>query len=256
MSTWDPELYLRFAGERTQPAVDLVARIGPWEPHRIVDLGCGPGNSTAVLRARWPSAEIFGIDNDEAMIARARSDCPDGVWRQCEISVWQPDRPIDLIFSNAALHWVPDHAKLLPQLLEFLSPGGVLAVQMPATGSSPAHRLMDELASAPEWRERLSGRGGMKSMHPPTFYYDVLRPHAASLAQWETDYLQPMDGPAGLVEWLRGTALRPFLEVLPHDDDRALFLQQFQKRLTGAYPTANDGRILVPYRRQFFIARK
>lgn len=254
MPSWDPELYLRFAGERTQPAIDLVARISKERPRRIVDLGCGPGNATEVLRARWPDAEIVGVDVDPAMIAAARASYPDSRWELADVSKWTPEEPFDVVFSNAALQWLPDHAALLPRLLKAVAPGGVLAVQMPAVSESLVHLAVRSVSTEPRWSERLESARNASNMRRPVFYYDVLRPLVATLAQWETEYLHPLEGPDAVIEWVRGTALRPYLEALRDEVERSDFIGKVRARIQDAWTRTSDGHVLLPYRRQFFVA--
>ncbi|MFI5357862.1 MAG: trans-aconitate 2-methyltransferase [Opitutales bacterium] len=256
MATWQSELYLKFAGERTQPAVDLVARISLATPARVIDLGCGPGNSTAVLAARWPQARIVGLDSSEPMLAAARRDFPQGTWVQGDIATWQAPQPFDLVFSNAALQWVPDHETLLPRLLAQLSPGGVLAVQMPANFHDAAHRLMRELAATERWRRHFPTPPREWAVHEPAFYYDLLAPRAARLHLWHTEYLQVMTGPAAIVEWYRGTGLRPWLDALPNDAERAAFVAEYALLIAQAYPPRSDGKVLFPFRRFFMVAQR
>lgn len=254
MAGWDPELYLKFGGERTQPSIDLVSRIAVDRPQRVVDLGCGPGNSTQILRKRWPDATIIGVDSDPNMIAAARREYPEGRWEQQDIADWTADAPFDVVFSNAALHWLTDHETLFPRLLRSVAPGGVLAVQMPSVTASPVHRAIWKIASDARWSDRLAAARNAQTMHPPAFYYDVLRPHVSRLDQWETEYLHPLEGPAAIVDWIRSTALRPFLDALSTDEERQTFVGWLLDSLTDAYPRLADGRVLVPYRRQFLVA--
>jgi trans-aconitate 2-methyltransferase len=254
MPTWDPALYQRYERERTQPARDLLARIESEKPRRIADLGCGPGNSTALLRERWHKAEIIGVDNSPEMIAAARQAWSQGDWRLADIATWTESTPFDLVFSNAALHWVRDHERVFPRLLNLVGRPGVLAVQMPAHLASAVHRLMLHIADDPMWRERMINARIAIEVHRPPFYYDLLRPLCARLELWETEYLHVLEGPEAIVEWIRGTGLRPFLEALGHQDERRLFLERLLAGVNQAYPRQADGRVLFPFRRLFFIA--
>jgi trans-aconitate 2-methyltransferase len=254
MSGWDPDLYLKFGSERTQPAIDLASRIAVDRPRRVVDLGCGPGNSTQVLWQRWPEAAVVGVDSDPHMIAAARRTHPDVPWEQRDIAEWTAQVPYDVVYSNAALQWLPDHEALFPRLLKSVAKGGALAVQMPVVSESPVHLAMWQVARDPRWSDRLAGARNTLKMHPPAFYYDLLRPHAAHLVQWQTEYLHPLDGPKAIVDWVRSTALRPLLAALSTEEERASFEEQLLSRLTDAYPRLVDGRMLVSYWRQFMVA--
>lgn len=253
--TWEPERYLAFADHRTRPAADLLARIALERPARIADLGCGPGNSTALLCARWPDAELVGIDNAPKMLHAARASGVPARWLEADIADWTPDDAFDLIFSNAALHWVPDHARLLPRLLGHLRAGGVLAIQMPRNFRSPAHRLLREVAATGPWATRLEGRLPAEPVAAADWYYDLLRPHGALLDLWETEYLHVLDGDDAVFHWVRGTAMRPVIGALA-DDELVRFEAAYRERLHTAYAKRADGRTLFPFRRLFLVATR
>jgi trans-aconitate 2-methyltransferase len=247
-------MYLQFATERTQPAVDLLTRIRLAHAARIIDIGCGPGNSTALLRQRWPEASIIGLDNSPEMLAAARQAYPSEQWLLADAATWQADLPFDLVFSNAALQWLPDHETLFPQLLAQVAPGGALAVQLPAHYDSPLHQVTFEVAQAPAWRHLMDRPRQALTHHPAAFYYRALRPHAAQLDIWETEYYHIVENPQAIVTWFRGTGLRPFLEALESDEQRLQFEQQVLEGYTHAYPSQPDGYVLFPFRRLFMIA--
>jgi trans-aconitate 2-methyltransferase len=255
MPTWDAGLYLTFADERTRPAADLAARVTVAAPARVVDLGCGPGNSTAVLRARWPAAEVVGVDSSPDMIAAATRADPAGRWVQADIATWTDDRPFDVVFSNAALHWVrEDHAELFPRLFGLVAPGGALAVQMPDVNQTAMHKQLAAVAGRPAWRDRLTAAKASLRVERPGFYYDVLRPGASRLDLWATEYLHVMAGPADILTWVRATALRPYLEALADDAERSAFEAELLAAVTAAFPPQADGKVLFPYRRLFVVA--
>ena len=255
MHVWDPGQYLRFADERTRPAWDLVARIELAAPRRLVDLGCGPGNSTAVLRQRWPEAEVLGIDTSAELLEAARRDHPGIDFQRGNIAQWAPAEPYDLVFSNAALQWVGDHERLLPRLLDAVAPGGALAVQMPRNHDFATHRLMRQAAAEGPWRARLAGARDPSPVKPPEFYYDLLAPRSAGFTIWETNYIQIMDGVPAIIDWLQGTGLRPFLARLDAVEQRA-FVDRYAALLAEAFPARADGKVLIPYPRLFFIASR
>jgi trans-aconitate 2-methyltransferase len=254
MPTWNSDQYLKFGGERTQPAVDLAARIALEAPKRIVDLGCGPGNSTAVVARRWPQARVGGVDSSAAMLGTARKDYPQWEWSAGDIGTWRSDTPFDVVFSNAALQWVPDHARVFPHLLAQVAPGGALAFQVPANLDSPPQRLIREVAQSAPWRAHFATPPRDWFVHPVEFYYDTLAPHATRLDLWVTEYQHILPGVDGIIEWYRGTGLRPWLDVLPDDDARTLFLAAYRARLAPYFPARTDGKILFPFRRLFAIA--
>ena len=254
MPQWDAEQYLKFAGERTQPVFDLVHRIRLENPRRIVDLGCGPGNSTAVLRARWPGAFLMGVDSSPEMIRKAREAHPEGQWLVGDAATWQDEAPFDLVFSNAMLHWLPDHETVCPHLLNLLAPGGALAIQVPAHYDSPLHREILEVSRDAAWNQRMEPARRALTNHPPAFYYDLLAPLTARLDLWETTYYHILAGPEGVLEWFRGTGLRPFLEALPAPEERRRFEQMLLERYTQTYLRRANGLVLFPFRRLFFVA--
>jgi trans-aconitate 2-methyltransferase len=253
MHAWDPGQYLRFVDERTRPALDLLARLDLAVPRRIVDLGCGPGNSTALLRQRWPEAEITGLDSSADMLATARRDHPGIEFLPGDIADWAPAEPYDLVFANASLQWVGDHARLLPRLVAAVAPDGALAVQMPRNHDFATHALMRQVAAEGPWRDRLGGARDPSPVKPPEFYYDALAPLCRRFVLWETNYIQIMAGIPAIIAWLQGTGLRPFLARLDETEQRQ-FLDRYAALLTDAFPPQVDGKVLLPYPRLFFIA--
>ncbi len=256
MPRWDADQYLRFADERTQPAIDLLSRVRVAAPRAVFDLGCGPGNSTALLRARWPDATVVGLDHSSEMIAAARAAHPDGQWQLGDLATWTPPAPADVIFSNAALQWVPDHARVVPHLFAQLAPGGVLAVQVPAHLHSPIHQAMVVVARDPAWADRLRTAAGAIAVETPGTYYDLLRPLAGRIDLWVTEYLHVLDSPAATIDWMRGSGLRPFLQALADDAERARFEARLRPLVEQGYPRQADGRVLFPFRRLFFVAHR
>ena len=251
--SWNPERYLTFGDQRTRPAVDLLARVVLSAPEQLADLGCGPGNSTALLVQRWPQAKVTGVDNSAAMLAKARASGIRASWVESDIAEWTPAAPVDLLFSNAALQWLPGHARLLPQLLGHVRPGGVLAVQMPRNFDSPSHVLLRAVADAGPWAERLRPLLPREPVGAPQLYYDLLAPLAAGLDIWETEYLQVLDGDDPVLSWTRGTALRPVQAALAANELCA-FEADYRERLRAAYQKRPDGRTLFPFRRLFIVA--
>jgi trans-aconitate 2-methyltransferase len=252
---WDAEHYLRFADARTLPAIDLLSRITLADACRVADLGCGPGNSTVPLKARWPEAVVIGIDSSAELLTAARRDHPGIAFEQTDIAIWTADALCDVVFANASLQWVGDHRRLMPRLFDQVAPGGVLAVQMPRNHDFATHRLMRQVAAEGEWRDRLIDARDPSPVQPPEFYYDLLAPRAATFTIWETNYIQVMDGVQAIITWLHGTGLRPFLARLTGAERRA-FLDRYAAVLAEAYPAQADGKILLPYPRLFFIAAK
>ena len=257
--TWSPAQYTTFEAERTRPVLDLVARISVHPVRTAVDLGCGPGNSTEVLGARFPEAAVSGLDSSPEMIATARKRLPQLGFELADIAAWsQGTGPEpDVVFANAALQWVPDHAALLPALLNRVAPGGCLAVQVPDNLDEPSHRLMREVASGGPWAEKLAGAADVRSpRHSPDWYYRTLGSAGATVDIWRTTYFHRLEnGPAGIVDWFTSTGLRPFIQPLDHAE-RAEYLRRYQAALADAYPVLPDGAVLLPFPRLFFVASK
>jgi len=254
MPQWDAGVYLKFASERTQPSIDLIRRINLDSPRRIIDLGCGPGNSTEALRRRWSQSAVTGLDNSVQMIEEARRTYPQGTWEAGDAASWRAADPFDLVFSNAMLQWLPDHANLCRHLMDQVAPGGALAVQMPAHYDSPLHREIFEVSKNPAWDNRMQAARTALTREPPSFYYDTLQPLSSHLDLWETSYYHIVDGPEAVLEWYRGTGLRPYLEALPSEDDRRRFEHLLLERYTITYPRRASGKSLFPFRRLFFVA--
>lgn len=253
--TWDPKTYSRFAAPRLRPALDLLARVDADEPGLVADLGCGTGTVTRLLARRWLKARVVGVDSSAEMLAEAGADTDRLSWSLGDIGTWEPDRPLDVVFSNAALHWLDDHAALLPRLMSMLARGGWLAVQMPRNHGAPSHRLMVEAARSGPWADRLEPLLRPGPVAEPSVYYDVLAPLADRLDIWETEYLQVLDGDNPVVEWVTGTALKPLLDALD-EPGRGRFLADYAARIRAAYPPHADGKTLFPFRRLFVVARR
>jgi trans-aconitate 2-methyltransferase len=251
MVTWNETLYLKFADERTRPAAELLSRVPLSSPARIVDLGCGPGNSTALLCARFPAARVTGVDNSPDMLRAARAALPEVEWIEADLASYRTAEPVDLLFANAVLHWLPDHAQLFPRLLAQLAPGGVLAVQMPHNYHEPSHRLMRELPGA--WQERTSALRALTPVESAAFYYDVLAPHAAALDLWGTRYEHVMADESAIVDWVKGSGLRPYLDAL-RPEEREPYLQAYRDGIAAAYPLRSDGKRLFSFPRLFMVA--
>jgi len=252
---WDPAQYLKFAGHRLRPALDLLNRIDLAAPAHVYDLGAGAGNVTRLLRARWPEARITGVDDSAEMLAKAAAESPDITWQQADLGTWRPSHPADLIYSNAALHWLPDHAKLFPKLLDGLAPGGVLAVQIPRNFSAPSHTSISEAALGGPWRAKLEPLLRPAPVAEPDFYYGLLAPKAKSIDMWETEYVQALEGKDPIKEWVKGTWLRPLLDALA-GQERDEFEAAYARLVARAYPPRADGRTLFPFRRLFMIAER
>lgn len=252
MPTWDEQQYSKFLDARTRPSHELLSRVPLSAPERVVDLGCGPGNSTQLLATRWPHARCTGVDNSPEMLRAARQALPKLEWLEADVQNYAPDGPIDVVFANAVLHWVPDHEHLLPKLLSWLRPGGALAIQMPYNANEPSHRWMRELDP---WSKQLAHVRPDAPVGTPAFYYDLLAPHALTVDIWQTRYEQVMEDANAIVEWVKGTGLRPYLEALA-PDERERYIEAYRDAIAGAYPQRVDGRRLFPFPRLFMVAVK
>ena len=254
MSDWNPEQYLKFGSERTRPSIDLMARIRIERAGSILDVGCGPGNSTQVLRLRWPRAEITGLDNSKKMIEEARKSYPGGKWLVGDASELEGEGAYDIVFSNAALQWIPGHSVLIPRLFSLVRPGGAMAAQVPANSGSPLHRGLLSVSRKAQWRALTAGCRHLLHYHSPEYYYDLLQPLAAKVDLWETTYYHVLSSHKELIEWYKGSGMRPFLERLPDDSAASAFENEVLERCKRFYPSRKDGEVLYPFRRVFFIA--
>ncbi|MGW1077520.1 trans-aconitate 2-methyltransferase [Streptomyces sp. NPDC002537] len=257
--TWDPRQYLRHSGHRTRPIHDLLARVPepPGGPARVVDLGCGPGNITALLADRWPDARIIGLDSSAEMLAEAAAYASDRVdFARADLAEWTPAGTYDLIFSSATFQWVPGHAKLFPAWVAALAPGGVLAFTIPGNFTAPSHVLLHSLCESPRWRDRLGGIYRAGHILEPEEYLARLAGLGLTVDAWETTYVQLLTGPDPVLDWTKGTALRPVLTALADDPEAtAGLLAEYGALLRDAYPAGEHGTVF-PFRRIFVVGRK
>lgn len=251
---WDANQYLKFERERTQPSIDLAMRIALPDPHRILDIGCGPGNSTRVLKERFPNADIMGIDSSAEMVKSARKTHPDLRFDVLNADSQLGELPgnFDVVFSNACIQWIPDHPHLLQNMLGLLRTGGVLAVQTPMNYEEPIHQIITEIVASPQWRDAF--------LHPRVFYnlqqnayVDLLAEFAADFTVWQTTYLHILHSHADILEWYRGTGLRPYLSVLP-EERKTDFEQEVFRQIIERYPKQKNGDVVFRFPRFFFVA--
>ncbi len=252
---WSAEQYVAFEDERTRPVRDLVNAVPAIDAHAVVDLGCGPGNSTEVLAARFPGAVVKGVDSSAEMIEAARRRLPGLSFERAAIETWAEPGPFGVILANAVLQWVPDHSTLLPNLMGRLARGGSLAIQMPDNLEEPAHLLMRKVAGEGPWAAKLSSAAAARtSLGSADWYYDLLKPHSTRVDVWRTIYHHPLAGGVdGIVEWFKGSGLRPFLAPLD-EGEQAAYLARYRESLAGAYKTLADGTVLLPFPRLFIVA--
>lgn len=251
---WSAEQYLKFEDERTRPARDLLAQVPLAAPAAVVDLGCGPGNSTELLVARFPDAGVTGLDTAPEMLAAARERLPGHRFVEADLETWQPAAPVDLLFANAVFQWIPDHLAVLERLMDGLAPGGVLAVQMPDNLGEPSHLAMEEAARTSAFADAFAGRDIRRPPLPePRAYFERLGGKAARIDLWHTIYQHKLAGAGAIVEWVKGTGLRPYLDVLPADR-REAYLAAYGALIVKAYPPLAGGGVLLRFPRLFLVA--
>jgi trans-aconitate 2-methyltransferase len=250
---WSAKQYSMFEQQRTRPVRDLVAAIPTRDVNTAIDLGCGPGNSTEVLAERFTHARITGMDSSEDMLNDARQRLPELAFELADIGSWNPEQTYDVILANASLQWVPDHAQLYPRLVSRLNPGGSLAVQTPDNLEEPAHRLAREIAANGPWADKIASVKH-PDRHPAAYYFALLQRHCTEVDVWRTTYHHPLTGGhAAVVEWFKGSALRPYLQKLDETEQQA-FLDAYLNAISQAYPALEDGTVLLPFPRLFIVA--
>jgi trans-aconitate 2-methyltransferase len=258
-SDWSPESYLKFGNERTQPSIDLVNRIRvDRQPETIVDIGCGPGNSSRVLNERWPNARLTGVDSSPKMIEKARSDYPQCEWILADAATFSSDTKFDIVFSNAAIQWIPDHEHLLARLCGLLSSEGILAVQVPQFKNMPLSQAIERATQQDRWKKQTAHCSDLFSYHTYGFYYDELSKHLRRIEMWETRYHHVLESQLAIIEWIRSTGLKPYLDSLDSDEERAAFEEAVLAEVKKDYPLQKDRKVLFPFIRLFFVgyARK
>jgi trans-aconitate 2-methyltransferase len=253
---WNPELYLKFDKERTQPSIDLVSRIEFDNPNKIIDIGCGPGNSTQVLVARWSEAKIIGIDNSPAMIEKAKKDYPNQKWKVIDAGTEIIEGKYDIVFSNATIQWIPNHTELLVKFHDLLTDNGILAVQLPLFWDMPIGKKLAEIARIGRWSKIAKGVKELFTIHDASFYYDNLSENYHSINIWLSDYFHILNSQHSILEMIRSTALMPFLNKMESDDDKKDFEQMVFNEIVKDYPLQKDGKVLFPFKRLFFMAQK
>lgn len=253
---WNPDLYLKYDKERIQPSIDLTARIDYLQPRRIIDIGCGPGNSTQILYNKWPESEIIGADNSPAMIKKASEDYPNQKWILFDAGVDNINDKFDLVFSNATIQWIPNHDKLLQRFADMLNDSGVLAVQLPLFFDMPLGRAISEIGRQSKWKDATKGADSLFTINSASYYYDHLTRYFRKIDVWTTDYYHVMESQSSILEMIRTTGLKPYLERLPDDNVKKQFETLVLDRIKQDYPLQNNGKVLFPFKRLFFVAKK
>jgi trans-aconitate 2-methyltransferase len=253
--SWNPQQYLKFSGHRLRPAVDLLMRIPELAVRSVADLGAGAGNVTKLIKERWQDATVVGVESSAKMVAAAKMTAPEIEWLHQDLGLWRPPHKYDVIYSNAALHWLPEHARLFPSLMEYVEPGGILAAQMPRNFEAPSHLLIAETALNGPWRAQVEHLVLPPPVGEPEFYHDILSPLSGEVDIWETEYLQVLEGDNPVKEWTKGTWLTRYLDVL-QSEDKAAFEAAYGERVAKAYPRNSRGQTLFPFRRLFIVAQR
>jgi trans-aconitate 2-methyltransferase len=256
MDDWKPNLYMQFRSERTQPSIDLIGKMNLIEPKSIIDIGCGPGNSTQVLVNRWPKAKITGLDSSPAMIKKAIQDYPNQEWIVADALTYKPKIAYDIVFSNAAIQWIPEHGKLLKKFHGMLTDIGLVAIQIPLFWDMPLGKIIRKTAEDSHWKERLKGVSDLFTIHNYSFYYDHLSSLFNSIDIWETHYFHVLDNHMAIIEMMRSTGLKPYLDKLDNDLDISQFEKKVLIGIEKEYPEQKNGKVLLPFKRLFFIGYK
>ena len=253
---WNPALYLKFDKERIQPSIDLVSRIDVSNPHKIIDIGCGPGNSTQILVQRWPDATIVGADNSPAMIKKASNDYPNQKWLLFDAGKDDIDEKFDIVFSNATIQWIPNHNKLIQRFSGLLNDEGILAVQVPLFFDMALGKSIAEIAEQPKWKAASKGVKELFTIHNASYYYEHLSTYFRRIDIWVTDYYHVMESQVAILEMIRSTGLKPYLERIASDTDKKEFETLILNKIIQDYPSQSNGKALFPFKRLFFLAKK
>lgn len=256
MSDWNSKQYLKFKKERTQPAIDLVSKIQLDSPVSIIDIGCGPGNSSSVLNKRYPSAKVLGVDNSLDMLNRAKKEHPDIDFKLLDASddEWKLDAKFDIVFSNACIHWIPEHKKLLSKMMNILNEGGIMAIQVPMNYDEPIHKILNEISRSEKWNDKF---GRQRIFHTLTVeeYYDILSEISSDFEIWVTTYCHRMKSLDDIIEWYKSTGLKPYLDVL-NDEEKDIIISEVIDELKKYYTVQKNGEIIFRFPRLFFTAKK
>ena len=256
MNDWNPDLYLQFRSERTQPSIDLIARINPIEPKSIIDIGCGPGNSTQVLVNRWPKAKITGLDSSSAMIKKAKVAYPDQEWILADVLTYEAEIKYDIVYSSAAIQWMPNHEDLLKRFHGMLSVSGVVAIQIPLFWDMPLGKIIKNTSKDGPWKEPMKGVSDLFTIHNYSFYYDILSELFNLIEIWETQYLHILNSHLSILEMIRSTGLRPYLDKLKDDSEKNKFESEILEKVVNTYSKQKNGNVILPFKRLFLIGYK
>jgi trans-aconitate 2-methyltransferase len=256
MIDWNPQLYLKYKDERTQPSIDLVSKIKIENPKSIIDIGCGPGNSSQALVKKWPQSKVTGMDNSPAMIEQAKKDYPDQTWLLRDAVNLDLERKYDLVFSNAVIQWIPNHNKVIPSLFSIVNKNGALAVQVPDFKTMPVNVAIEKVAASSKWSSYTDGCEELLTCHNADYYYIILSSLNAHFEMWETIYFHELESHEALIEWFRSTAMKPYLNKLPREDKKIAFENDVLEECKKSYPVQFNKKIILPFSRLFFVVYK
>jgi len=253
---WNPELYLKYRNERTQPSIDLIGKIEiGFQPKSILDIGCGPGNSSQAILQRWPNAMLTGIDNSVNMIEKAKTSYPNNIWIVADASKYTSNTKYDIVFSNATIQWIPNHEDLFNKLFNLTNNGGVLAIQVPRFNEMPLATAIQKVANKEIWKEATKGCSELFTYHDDKYYYDLMSSDYKSVDFWQTDYIHILESQHSIIEWIRSTGIKPYLDCLK-DEEKPLFENELLTEIKQSYTVQNNGKVLFPFKRLFMIGYK
>jgi trans-aconitate 2-methyltransferase len=253
---WNPDLYLKFRNERTQPSIDLIRKIDiSFQPKSILDIGCGPGNSSQALLRRWPNAKLTGVDNSENMIEKAKKSYPDNTWIVADASKYTSSDKFDIVFSNAAIQWIPHHEILFKKLYNLINICGVLAISVPRFDEMPISKIIQRVASKAKWKEAITGCADAFTRYNYQFYYDLISADYQKVEFWQTDYIHVLESQFAIIEWTSSTGMKPYLDRL-EDEDKLQFEDEVLSEIKFDYPVQKNGKVLFPFRRLFMVGYK
>src|SRR5271157_3851245 len=253
---WNPDLYLKFRNERTQPSIDLISKINiNFPPKSILDIGCGPGNSSQALLQRWPDANLTGIDNSPKMIDKAKKSYPENTWIVADAATYLPDTKYDIVFSNATIQWIPDHEKLFKNFLNLTNDGGVLAISVPRFYEMPISKIIARIAGNEKWKAATKGAAAAFTRHDYQFYYNLISPDYQAVEMWQTDYIHVLESQSAIIEWTSSTGMKPYLDRLK-DEDKLQFEDEVLSEIKFDYLVQKNGKVLFPFRRLFMVGYK
>ena len=253
---WNPDLYLKFKNERTQPSIDLISKINiSFRPKSILDIGCGPGNSSQALLQRWPGAKLTGIDSSPNMIDKAKKSYPDNIWIVADASKYTSDTKYDIVFSNATIQWIPNHENLFKNFLNLTNDGGVLAVSVPRFDEMPISKILNKVAGNEKWKTATKGCAETFTRYDYQFYYNLISPDYQTVEMWQTDYIHVLESQPAIIEWISSTGMKPYLDRL-NEKEKTQFEDEVLSEIKHYYPVQNNGKVLFPFKRLFMIGYK